>query len=56
MILTKEQRDELLKASKPLIAWLNENCHPHCTAMVENDRVELLEGVCMEKTNLFLKD
>lgn len=29
MIITPAQAAEMLEASKPLIKWMNENCHPH---------------------------
>lgn len=56
MILTEKQQGELLKVSKPLIKWLNDNCHPHVIALVEPGRVELTEGVCMQLTDEFIKD
>lgn len=56
MILSKDQMEELLNVSKPLIKWLNDNCHPHVQAIVHPDRVELLEGICMKKTEEFIKD
>lgn len=45
MTLTKEQCDQMLDAAKPLIRWLNENCHPHCEATVTTTTVELVEGI-----------
>ena len=45
MILTKQQQKEFETAARPLIKWLNENCHPHVIAIVEPERVELTEGV-----------
>ena len=56
MIVTEEQRQSMLEASKPLMQWMNENCHPHCTAHVDCNTVELTEGVAMNRTNEFLKD
>ena len=56
MTLTKEQQASLLEAAKPLIRWLNENCHPHCSAVVDNDSVELAEAICRNITPEFLKD
>lgn len=56
MILTKEKIDEFLEASKPLMKWLAENCHPHTAAIVENDRAELIEGIAIVKCNSFIKD
>jgi len=45
MILTKEQQETMLEAANPLIVWLNKNCHPHCSAHVDQDAVELTEGI-----------
>ena len=28
----------------PLMQWLNDNCHPHCTVIVDSERAELMEG------------
>jgi hypothetical protein len=54
MILTPEQRKEMLEAAKPLIKWLNENCHPHCEATVDHNTVVLTEGVACQRTDEFL--
>ena len=56
MILNEKQRAELLESSKPLIKWLNDNCHPHCTAIVGPGDVELLESVGRQTTEEFIKD
>ena len=56
MIITSEQAEGLLEAAKPLIKWLNEHGHPHNTAIVDNNSVELVEGVAMRFTKEFLKD
>jgi hypothetical protein len=54
MILTSQQQQELLEAAKPLIKWLNDNCHPHCTAAVDQTSVELLEGIATNRTEEFV--
>jgi len=56
MIITPEQFDLMLEAAKPLIKWMNENCHPHCTARVDQYRVELMEGIATNQTEEFLRD
>ena len=56
MTLNKEQLSELLEASKPLIKWLNENCHPHCSAIVGSIGVRLVEGISSQTTFEFVKD
>ena len=45
MIFTKKQLDEMLEAALPLMVWMDANCHPHCTAHVDGQSVELVEGV-----------
>jgi hypothetical protein len=45
MKITKQQIESLRKAAMPLMQWLHDNCHPHCTALVDNERVELVEGL-----------
>jgi hypothetical protein len=32
------------EAAFPLMQWLNDNCHPHCTVIVDSERAELMEG------------
>lgn len=56
MIITSQQRDEMLEAAKPLIKWMCENCHPHCTAIVDDTTIELVEGIAIGNTEEFLKD
>lgn len=56
MIISDEQYGELLEAAKPLIKWLNDNGHPHMTAIVDCVSVELVEGVACVHTEEFLKD
>jgi hypothetical protein len=47
MALTEQQYQELKAAAKPLMDWLLRNCHPHTTAIVDNQLVEVLEGVAV---------
>lgn len=56
MIISEDKSEELKKAAAPLIKFINDNCHPHVKAIVETDRVELLEGVALEITHEFIKD
>lgn len=56
MVLNDQQRKELLEAAKPLIQWLNDNCHPHCSAHVDQNTVELSEGIANIQTDEFIKD
>lgn len=43
-------------AAKPLMKYLAENKHPHTTAIVSANRVELVEGVATFSTDEFLVD
>lgn len=56
MVLTNQQQAEFLDAAKPLIKWMNENCHSHATALVDCVNVELVEGVCRTGTEEYLRD
>ena len=56
MILNNAQFAQMLEAAKPLIKWMNDNCHPHCTAQVDQVSVELVEGIATNRTEEFLKD
>jgi len=56
MILTKEQIKEFEEASKPLIKWLNDNCNPHTTVIVDSIHSEVLSGVAVFRCEEFLRD
>jgi hypothetical protein len=47
MILTEEQLKSLREAALPLMQWLHDNCHPHCTVIVDSERAELVEGLAV---------
>jgi len=42
--MTPEQRESFIHAARPLIEWLNQNCHPRHTVVVTPTNAELLEG------------
>lgn len=44
MRFTDQQAQEINKAAMPLMEWLNTNCHPHCKAIVDSERCEIVEG------------
>jgi hypothetical protein len=44
MGLTTEQTDEFKALAKPLMDWLERNCHPHTTVILDSHRAELVEG------------
>jgi hypothetical protein len=45
MTLTREQFEAMLEAAKPLLKWMNENCHPECSFRVTTSHVELSENI-----------
>jgi len=56
MKLSEEQKKEFETIVKPLIKFLNNNCHPHVSVIVDNCSAELLEGVCSYRTEEYWKD
>ena len=56
MILNEEKRNEFDEAVKPLMKFLNDNCHPHVTAVVNCTKAELSEGICTLVTDEFVRD
>ena len=56
MTLNEEQTKQLSEAARPLMKFLNENCNPHCTVLVETNTVELVTGVCKRTNNEFVTD
>lgn len=45
-MLNEQQRNEFEAVTRPVIEWLNNNCHPHVSVIVTPTNAELLEGVC----------
>lgn len=56
MKISEEKRKEFEEIAKPLIKWLNDNCHPHCSVLVDSTSAELVEGVACINTDEFLRD
>lgn len=56
MILTKEQIKSFELAAKPLVEWINDNCHPHVKAIVTCSDAEILESSSRVKIEEFIKD
>jgi hypothetical protein len=54
MKLTVEQMEKMLEAAKPLIKWMNKNCHPHCECIVDCTTVRIVEGLAVMKTEEYL--
>ena len=45
MTLTTDQIKQLEVVSRPLVKWMNENCHPHCEVTVTQCSIEVKEGL-----------
>ena len=43
-------------AVRPLMQWINENCHPHYVVTVDHTRAEVWEGEVCFNTEEYLKD
>lgn len=43
--MKEEIRKELLEISKPLVEFLRKNFNPHCKIIIDDEYVELVEGV-----------
>ncbi len=56
MILSKEKIAEFQEAATPLIKWLNDNCYPHVTAIVDYGSASLSEGICRVIVEEYIKD
>jgi hypothetical protein len=56
MIATQEQLREFETITRPVMEWLNRNCHPHVTVIIEPTRTQLLEGICAYPTVYYVQD
>jgi len=54
--MTEQQRTEFEAITRPVIEWLNKNCHPHVTVVVTTTHAELLEGLCAFTTTDYVRD
>jgi len=55
MTFTKEQQAEFEQIARKMIAFINENCHPHVTVVISTTHAELSEGVCAFYTEDYVK-
>lgn len=56
MILSDREMLEFEAAARPLVKWLNDNCHPMVVAIVKPSRAELLEGVYSVNVTDYIKE
>jgi hypothetical protein len=55
MVISKKQLAELEAVAKPLVEWMLKNTHPHCTVIVDSQKVELVKGVASIPTTSIFK-
>lgn len=55
-ILTKEQIKEMEEKGRPLMEYMSKLGHPHFTAIVSYDRIEVLEGSASFVTEDYVLD
>lgn len=55
MNISEEQRAEFERIAKPVIEWMNNNCHPHTTVVITTTTAELSEGIATVYTEEFIK-
>ena len=56
MRFTLDEIETLREAALPLMQCLNDNCHPHCTVMVDSERIELVEGLATARRKPILEE
>ncbi len=56
MVLTDKQREEFEAVTRPVVEWLNKNCHPHVVVTVDPTHAELNEGVFAYPTYDYVRD
>lgn len=56
MDYTEQQKKDFEAVTRPVIEWLNKNCHPHVTVVVEPTRAELFEGAICVGTMDYVRD
>ena len=54
--MNEEQRKQFEALARPMMQWLNENCHTHTHVIIDNTSAELSEGVLAFKTTEYVKD
>ena len=54
--MTEEQKKEFEKLAREMMKWMNENCHPHMTVIIDNTSSQLVSGEVAFYTKEYLKD
>lgn len=53
---TDKQKADFEAIARQMIEWLNVNCHPHVTVVIDTTSTELSEGVIALSTNDYLRN
>jgi len=56
MMLSGEQKKKFDEIVRPLIKFLNDNCHPHVLVVIDSSSAELFEGLHIYYTKEFHTD
>ena len=54
--MTEQQKQEFEMRTRPVIKWLNDNCHPHVMVVIDPTSAVLSEGTIAYTTEDFLHD
>jgi len=55
-MMTAEQRKQFEVLARPLIKFLNDEGHPHMSAVISTSHAEIVEGVCAFQTDEYILD
>jgi hypothetical protein len=56
MVMTERQIKEFEEVSRPLIKFLNDNFHPHVTALLTPASAEIVQGIYHVPIEDYIKD
>jgi hypothetical protein len=56
MIINREKARELEEIARPMIKWINDNCDPHATILIDCESVALSEGAVRVIVQDYIKD
>ena len=54
--MTEEQKQQFEVVTRPVIEWLNANCHPHVAVIIDPTSAVLYEGEVAYTTYDYLRD
>lgn len=54
--MTEEQKAEFERLSREMMKWMNENCHPHMTVIIDHTTAQLVSSEVAFTTHEYLRD